>query len=309
MSRIFTTLAGNLLCNRSLRTGLLALVFLIMLARFLIGFMSPSVIIVPITAFPQPDLRLSNGSMYTDTFPKRVHVMWKSTSSPPPETIHWQQGCHKVNADMSFSKYNDEDLLAFVTSNYPNYLPMFAKLRGVHMADMARVLITYHFGGLYMDLDFYCVRPFHCIHQLLPPHIHPKDDILVVSLETRMHSTVFRQKERVVIQDFFYATPRHPFFRFMLDDRMAKFNADIKHSAKGPFGYHIEEDIDAFWASPAAAARGPSGRRPVVFELRDDVLHSLGDATHSALNRVCYASDVPQVRYACVCMHASPRIL
>jgi hypothetical protein len=195
---------------------------------------------------------------------------------------------------MRVAEYNDDDLAEFTKLHYPEYLPLFSKLKGVHMADMARVLIAYHFGGLYMDLDFYCVRPFHCLHQFLPASVSPNDHILIVPEETRMHSTILRGKTRVIIQDFFYATPRHPFFKYLLDDRMEKFNKDTVNFAKGPFGYHIEEDIDDFWKSEMSRSV-EGGRRSVIFELRDDTLHSLGDATHPRLNQVCYAAKVPDV--------------
>ena len=57
--------------------------------------------------------------------------------------------------------YYDADLLDFVKSFYPEYLRLFESLKGVYMADMARVLVIYHYGGIYMDLDFYCYRSIH----------------------------------------------------------------------------------------------------------------------------------------------------
>ena len=59
--------------------------------------------------------------------------------------------------------YYDKDLLEFVKTNYPEYLALYQSLKGVYMADMARVLVVYHYGGIYMDLDFYCHR-FDFIH-------------------------------------------------------------------------------------------------------------------------------------------------
>ena len=220
--------------------------------------------------------------------------MWKNDGNPPPETTAWQAGCQALNRDMEVRRYNDDDLMRFVSTEYKEYLPLFSKLRGVHMADMARVLVAYHFGGLYMDLDFYCVRPFRCLTQFLPQEIDPDDHILLVPQETKMHSTVFRKKERVIIQDFFFATPKHPFFKYLLDDRMADFNKDPEHHAKGPFGYHIEEDIDKFRSSLSSTSFN-DGRKIFVVELRDDVLHSLADGTHSKLPIVCYSNKVTAV--------------
>ncbi len=101
------------------------------------------------------------------------------------------------------------------------------------MADMARVLLAYHYGGIYMDLDFYCHRPFRCllkhvqklVHEQNAPtrhrrlsnntsHIHSPNSqnhtnsalpvvpkhVLVVSREPLAHAVLFRNKTRVVIQ-------------------------------------------------------------------------------------------------------------
>jgi inositol phosphorylceramide mannosyltransferase catalytic subunit len=54
--------------------------------------------------------------------------------------------------------YYDADLYEFVKRSYPEYLTLYESLKGVYMADMARVLVIYHYGGIYMDLDFYCYR-------------------------------------------------------------------------------------------------------------------------------------------------------
>ena len=80
------------------------------------------------------------------------------------------------------------------------------------MADMARFLIIYHYGGIYMDLDFYCHKPFSCLIESLSSKYLPKNtlastntnsSLFVVSLEPRVHGLLFRSKPRVVIQDFF----------------------------------------------------------------------------------------------------------
>lgn len=83
---------------------------------------------------------------------------------------------------------------------------------GVFMADMARFLIIYHYGGIYMDLDFYCHKPFSCLIDSLSSKYIPANtlastntnqSLFVVSLEPRVHGLLFRSKPRVVIQDFF----------------------------------------------------------------------------------------------------------
>ena len=145
------------------------------------------------------------------------------------------------------------------------------------MADMARVLVTYHYGGIYADLDFYCHRPYRCLLRkamsllregrydsklALPPAISSNDsiprDVLVVSREPLVHAVLFRNKSRVVIQDFFMATPRHPFFLWLLEDKLKLFNDSTAAAPagvfpKGPFSYSIEKDIDRYLEQKRAA--------------------------------------------------------
>ena len=258
----------------------------------------------------------------TTRFPKLLHYMWKSAAvAPPSETIRWQKGCKAVNPDHEIRMYYDADLLQFVQKEYPQYLPLFRALKGVYMADMARVLVIYHFGGVYMDLDFYCHRPFTCIAEsILPTEVLEREkDILVVSLEPAVHANIFRDKQRVVIQDFYMATPKHPFFRWFLDNRMQQYERDPQHPAKGPFSYSIEVDIDAYKKEIAAAAvtpgamtdkgihgnstgtrtsdkdakdkgRDQGSRYGYIYELPEDVLHSLVDNTNPRLDVVCLGS-------------------
>ena len=171
---------------------------------------------------------------------------------------YFRQGCRAVNPTHDFRLYYDSDLLDFVRRSYPEYLALFLSLKGVYMADMARVLMIYHYGGIYMDLDFYChrslesaiycfisschmyvvtpltcwinicfFRPFTCIVDRLLPQteaLRDEKDVLIVSLEPTIHANIFRNKDRVVIQDFYMSTARHPFFKWFLDDRCISFH-------------------------------------------------------------------------------------
>ena len=127
---------------------------------------------------------------------------------------------------------------------------------------MARLLLVYHYGGIYMDTDFYCYKPFNCLINKISSIIytHPSFkpytpmgksnsshlDILVISLEPKVHANLFRNKERVLIQDFFLTTPKHPFFKWLLDTRNNDFNQPGYSYLKGPFSYAIEKDVDLY---------------------------------------------------------------
>jgi mannosyltransferase OCH1-like enzyme len=139
--------------------------------------------------------------------------MWKDKSTPiPSNLVRWRDGCMKLNHDFKFKFYYDDDLEKFVETEYPEYYFLFKSLYGVYMADMARVLLSYHYGGVYMDLDFYCYRPLHCLESLIITNTRGSGafnsrkqtkDILIVSREPFVHAALFRKQERVVIQVYY----------------------------------------------------------------------------------------------------------
>ena len=160
-----------------------------------------------------------------------------------------------------------------------------------------------------MDLDFYCHRPFHCLDHLVADKAAKmqlgsnQDDILAVSLEPCVHANIFRNKERVVIQDFYMATPKHPFFKWFLDQRLAVFLKDPTHPTKGPFSYSIEVDIDAYHAALGEAEKGQGQGK--IIELREDILHSLVDSSNSRLKKVCSTKPLaPMVEESCKVVNA-----
>ena len=238
-----------------------------------------------ITALPQREKKyLSN------IFPRIVHQMWKD-SAIPSELNRWKDGCQALSSDYEFRMYHDDQIRKFVSQYYPQYEPLFNTLHGVYMADMARILLTYHYGGLYMDLDFYCHRPLHCLELSLPNDIltGSKKNILVVSLEPVVHANLFRNKSRVVIQDFMMATPKHPFFKWFLDDRKQSYEEQVNKSwpfTKGPFSYAIENDIDKY-KMKTNSYKSKANSSVVIYEFKEEVLHSLVDSTNWRLKSTC----------------------
>ena len=110
----------------------------------------------------------------------------------------------------------------------------------------------------------------------------------------------------MVIQDFYMATPRHPFLEWFLDDRLVTYMRDISQGLvpfKGPFSYSIEEDLDMWMVAGYKAtlddrvAIAEKNRLRTKFniqdtiyggtvvELKEDILHSLVDSTNLVLKR------------------------
>ena len=170
--------------------------------------------------------------------PKIIHQMWKDNYETIPYDLkRWRSGCQQVNHNYQFNMYYDEELKQFVVNNYPEYLELFNSLKGVFMADMARILYVYHYGGIYMDLDFYCVKNFDCMIQNIEKsydvtilqqerlHHHHPSHVLIVPNEPYLQSIMLYLNNRTIIQDYFAATPKHPFLKWILDERNTFFHS------------------------------------------------------------------------------------
>ena len=99
------------------------------------------------------------------------------------------------------------------------------------------------------------------------------------------------------------ATPRHPFFHWLLEDRQSVFQKNPHAFPKGPFSYSIyefnQQKKEAVGAAGAvvqkgiiesegsAAAADDDDDNDVIIELSEDVLHPLVDATNSRLFSQC----------------------
>ena len=314
------------------------LLFILLFIYILISPRSPLPYPTPKSQTELSQIKINQGQNTTSkiVIPMIIHQMWKGTKETlPHELQRWSDGCAVVNKDIVLKLYTDADLSAFVHSTYPQYKNLFSTLKGVYMADMARVLIIYHFGGIYMDLDFYCHRPFHClINSLQSTYLSSKpnaDNLLVVSAEPVVHATIFRSKQRVIIQDFFMCTPKHPFLKWLLDDRQDEYHKQLElrqldpsvKFTKGPFSYSIDKDIDRYHAYIRSLRSGQSTDTPKdsesnarklaekipahmrqeksnkhlhvghILELPESVLHPLIDQTNSRLYSVCGSRDIP----------------
>ncbi|RYH01330.1 hypothetical protein EON65_48415 [archaeon] len=196
-------------------------------------------------------------SIHTSIFPNLVHQTWKSHSLPPAETLKWRSQCMSLNLMHTFHMYDDDHLQAFVHTYYPEYSSMFDALSGVYMADMARMLLVYHYGGAYMDLDFLCHKPLYClerhvkhhIQSLLHEEIKQNSHVLVLSREPVSHAIMLHHRQRTVIQDFFLATPKHPTLKFILDMHNWLFQTNpMQFLKEKPFSYSIEKELDKYYA-------------------------------------------------------------
>lgn len=120
--------------------------------------------------------------------------------------------------------YSDDDSLAFVRDEFPEYLEAYQALpANVQRADYFRYLALLRYGGVYVDTDVECKRPF--------DDIIAADDALVVgwenefpTVEIATERTYARQKQ--ILQWALAGAPGHPALQDVCD-HIARFATHV----------------------------------------------------------------------------------
>ena len=93
--------------------------------------------------------------------PKIIHAIW--LGSPPPESVLKNfKSFKKHHPSWECKLWDDEDIKNLGLHNQQFY--DLSKNYG-QRSDIARYEILYRYGGVYVDSDFKCLRPFDILHQ------------------------------------------------------------------------------------------------------------------------------------------------
>lgn len=97
--------------------------------------------------------------MSTLEIPHIIHQTWKD-AHVPPQFQPFVDGWKAMHPTWEYRLWTDADNLELITSKYPHLLSMYNAFdNGVKRADVARYCILHTHGGVYVDLDFECVKP------------------------------------------------------------------------------------------------------------------------------------------------------
>eukprot|EP00038_Savillea_parva_P013464 m.8386 g.8386 ORF g.8386 m.8386 type:complete len:403 (+) comp2531_c0_seq1:341-1549(+) len=113
---------------------------------------------------PQQPLPTQPADTQAATLPggiqKIVHQTWKSKTLYPNQA-KWRNNCQKLNPDWEFRIYTDDENRNLIATHYPWFLETFDSYpKMINRIDAIRIFYIAHYGGVYMDLDYTCLRPF-----------------------------------------------------------------------------------------------------------------------------------------------------
>jgi mannosyltransferase OCH1-like enzyme len=136
--------------------------------------------------------------------PKIIHQTWKDKHLPP---ILY----NLVSENMQFLKLNgyelmfwtDDMILKLINEEYPNFYNIYKLARtGVQKGDIARILLVYHYGGIYIDLDVLILRDFSEILDM-------NSDKLYISFEPSGQTNMLYNCDNYLCNAFFAANKKN----------------------------------------------------------------------------------------------------
>ncbi len=98
----------------------------------------------------------------TQKIPRIIHQTWKDKKIPGEiYKKHWRESWRLKNPDWDYRFWTDRDNRNLIKKHYRWFLEIYDKYpQDIQRADAARYFILFHYGGMYVDLDFECLKPF-----------------------------------------------------------------------------------------------------------------------------------------------------
>lgn len=193
-----------------------------------------------------------DSSSVASPIPRLIHQTWKTASVPE----RWQtcQGSwQRHHPQWQYRLWTDEDNRSFLAEHDPWFLPIYdAYPEPIMRVDAFRYFLMYRLGGVYVDVDFECLKP---LDALLDPHE------VVLGLEPDAHTDKLLARERglthIVCNAFLASRPGHPFWEHVIKQLVASHKAPGVLDATGPFmltgALDAYEEPGGVYLAPASA--------------------------------------------------------
>jgi mannosyltransferase OCH1-like enzyme len=92
---------------------------------------------------------------------KNTFQTWKSKSAIPEKFRYWSETIRRLNPEFTYFFWGNDDNRTFIENNYSWFLEEYDGYTAeIYRADAVRYFWLYHFGGISIDMDSECLRPF-----------------------------------------------------------------------------------------------------------------------------------------------------
>jgi GT2 family glycosyltransferase len=189
--------------------------------------------------------------------PALIHQTWKD-ADVPAHWKDWADSWRRHHPGWGYRLWTDADNRAFLQEHYPWFLPVYdGYADSIMRADAIRYFLLDHFGGLYVDLDFECLRP---VDEILDGRE------LVLGCEPQAHTGLLlarrRGLSRIVGNAFIASRPGHPFWAHVHRQLVGAHKMPGALDVTGPF--FLTRAIDSAPDPASITVLGPEVLYPEV---------------------------------------------
>ena len=155
----------------------------------------------------------------TKPIPKILHQTWK-TNDLPENFKKWSTECIKIHENWEYKMWTDEDNREFIKVEYPWFLNIYDTYdKNIKRVDAVRYFYLYHYGGVYIDMDFLCLKK-------LDPILEDGTAIFGYQLKNK-------NSKGAIANAFMIAPPKHPLFYILINNLQYTANKPVLE-ATGP---------------------------------------------------------------------------
>jgi mannosyltransferase OCH1-like enzyme len=138
--------------------------------------------------------------------PKIIHQTWKNDNIPN-FLKDFQFSWKKYNPEYEYRLWTDQDIDTFIKTKHNWFYPIFCRYNAnIKRVDAFRYFLLYEFGGLYVDLDFECLKSFDSLIE--------KEKCFFGS-EPPQHVKKWKVSGLLPCNALMASIPKHPFWKFV----------------------------------------------------------------------------------------------
>jgi len=140
--------------------------------------------------------------------PKTIHQIYDYPSEFPDILSDLPKSWKREHPTWEYYLWEHKKIQNFLSNNFSQFIPIYNSFHyNKQRWELLRYLILYHFGGLYVDMDYECLQP---IDSLLENHL------CCLGLEPAEHADRFGKQD--LIGNAMLATvPHYPFFKQIIE--------------------------------------------------------------------------------------------
>jgi len=161
---------------------------------------------------------------------KIIHQTWKDQNLPV-EVAAFQQTWKANHPNWEYRFWTDEDNRQFLQTHYSWFLPIYDSYENkICRVDAVRYFILSYYGGVFIDLDFECLRP-------LDDLLNGKELVLGLEPSAHVNSPMVQARglKHIVCPSLMASQPNHPFWQHIWQYLVENHRRLDPLEATGPF--------------------------------------------------------------------------